>query len=373
MLWNWQLPDWPNFRFDAERIVQLEKELLLTVGSCSAFLKKIEKEDRYQFIIEILSSEGEKSSKIEGEILDRESLQSSIKKHFGLNFLQKSKFLKEAGVAELLYDVYYSYDKPLSHHMLWTWHAKLFKTNIEINTGKYREHNEPMQIVGQRLDSSHIYFEAPPSNRVYSEMQKYIEWFNGNKTMPILAKTAIAHLYFENIHPFEDGNGRIGRAIVEKSLSQGVGRPVLIAVSKVLEKRRKEYYRALEACNRTLEATNWVEFFANVILQAQEESLNLLNFIMEKSRLLTKLEGKINSRQEKILLRMFQEGPSGFQGGLSADNYISITGTSRATATRDLTELVELGALFKTGELRHTRYWLNIAFNPNWLPPMAST
>lgn len=156
------------------------------------------------------------------------------------------------------------------------------------------------------------------------------------------------------------GNGRIGRALVEKSLSQGIGGSILIAVSKVLEKRKKEYYQALEACNRTLEATAWVEFFADVVLQAQEESLLLLNFIIEKSRLLIRLAGKVNQRQEKVLLRIFQEGPSGFKGGLSAEKYIAISGASRATATRDLAELVELGALFKTGELRYSRYWLNL-------------
>jgi Fic family protein len=359
MSWNWQLPEWPEFRFSAESIARQEKKFLLAVGSSSAFLKKIEEGDHQQFVIEILSSEGEQSSRIEGEILDRQSLQSSIKKHFGLGVAKKPIHLKEAGMAELLYDVYKSYDKHLTHDILWEWHAKLFKKAHF--AGRYRDHEEPMQIVGHRLDIPRVFFEAPPSKKVHSEMQRYIKWFNSSeKAQSILGKAAIAHLYFENIHPFEDGNGRIGRAIVEKSLSQGVGRPILIAVSKVLEKRRKEYYRALEACNQTLEATSWVEFFADAILQAQEESLNLLNFIIEKSKLLTRLAGKLNQRQEKVLLRMFQEGPNGFQGGLTAEKYITITGAPRATATRDLTELVELGALFKTGELRHTRYWLKI-------------
>ena len=362
MPWNWELPGWPNFHYNPDRIAQQDKKFLLAVGSSSAFLKKIDTEDHQQFVIEVLSSEGEQSSRIEGEILDRESLQSSIKRQFGLSTPQRSKHLKEAGMAELLYDVYQSYDKRLTHDGLWEWHAKLFKgTSFGVDAGKYREHEEPMQIVGRRLDAPQVFFEAPPSTRVYSEMQRYIEWFNSSQNaQPVLGRTAIAHLYFENIHPFEDGNGRIGRALIEKSLSQGIGRPILIAVSKVLEKRKKEYYQALEACNQTLEATAWVEFFADVVLQAQEESLILLNFMIEKTKLLTKLAGKINQRQEKILLRMFQEGPKGFQGGLSAEKYITITGASRATATRDLAELTELGALLKTGELRHTRYWLNI-------------
>ena len=146
-------------------------------------------------------------------------------------------------------------------------------------------------------------------------MQRYIEWFNSSKPAhSVLGRAAIAHLYFENIHPFEDGNGRIGRAIVEKSLSQGVGRPILIAVSKVLEKRRKEYYQAFEACNRTLEATAWVEFFADVILQAQEESLNLLNFIIEKSKLLSKLAGKIKpAPREKHCCECSKKAPKAFR------------------------------------------------------------
>lgn len=366
MPWNWQLPGWPKFQYQSDRLALLEKEFLMAAGSCSAFFKKIDEPDQKQFLIEILSTEGEKSSRIEGEFLDRESLQSSIQRHFGLKVAVGSKYIKEIGMAELLCDVYESYETPLTHEGLWQWHAKLFKgRSLELDVGKYRTHEEPMQILSRRLDAPQVFFEAPPSNKIHVEMERYISWFNSSAgTASVLAKAAIAHLYFENIHPFEDGNGRIGRALVEKSLSQGVGRPVLIAVSKVLEKRKKEYYAALEACNRTLEATAWVEFFAEAILQAQKESLSLLNFVIAKSKLFVKLAGHLNERQEKVLLRLFQEGPNGFQGGLSAEKYIKISGASRATATRDLAELVALGALVKTGELKQTRYWLNFEKEP---------
>lgn len=363
MPWNWQLAGWPNFHFKKECIEPQEKQFLLTAGSSLAFLKKIDEQEQQQFLVEILSTEGEESSRIEGEILDRASLRSSIKRHFGLNVKIKPQQLKEKGMAELLCSVYESHDKPLTHGMLYKWHATLFQGAMwEFETGKYRAHAEPMQIVSHRLDRHEVYFEAPPSQMIYSEMEKYIHWFNSTKPISsILERAAIAHLYFENIHPFEDGNGRISRALVEKSLSQGVGQPILVAVSKVLEKRKKEYYQELGTCNRSLEATRWVEFFADVVLQAQIESLNLLNFIIEKSKLMTKLVGILNPRQEKALLRLLQEGPAGFQGGLSAEKYIAITGASRATTTRDLTELVQLGAVVKTGELRHARYWLNVS------------
>jgi len=362
MLWNWQLPDWPKFIYDANRISQQEKQFLIGYGSEFAFLQGVSEKDRNYFIVEILSSEGIESSKIEGEVLERMSLQSSIKQHFGLHTDLKQGGEKESGMAELLCNVYETFDKPLTHEMLMKWHSMLFKGYSKLSShGKYRTHPEPMQIVSNRFDSRKVFFEAPPSEKVFHEMTKFIEWFNrSSSSEPILARAAIAHVYFESIHPFEDGNGRIGRVLVEKVLSQGVGQPVLIAVSRTIEKRRKEYYEELGRCNRTLNAQPWVEFFSDVILQAQEDSIHLLHFLIEKSKMLNTLSGKINPRQEKVLRRMFAESPEGFKGGLSAENYIAITKSSRATATRDLTDLVQKGALVKTGELRHTRYWLNI-------------
>lgn len=362
MAWNWQLPEWPKFSYDPHKISQQERQFLLGSGSACAFLKNSKKQEQNQFIIEILSLEGLESSKIEGEILDRESLQSSIKRHFGLQTDLEPGAKKESGMADLLYDLYQSFDKPLTHEMLWKWHSMLFDGESKLSDcGKYRTHAEPMQIVSSRYDSPRIFFEAPPSKKIPHEMDLFIDWFNSTDTsQPILGRAAIAHVYFESIHPFEDGNGRIGRVLVEKMLSQGVGQPILIAASYVLEKQKKEYYTALEKCNRTVKVDHWVEFFASVVLHAQEESMRLLNFLIEKSKMLTALSGQINARQEKVLLRMFTEGPSGFKGGLSAENYIAITKTSRATATRDLTDLLQKGALVKTGELKGTRYLLNL-------------
>ncbi len=361
MPWNWELPDWPQFHCDLSQISQMEKQFLLSIGSASAFLKSLEEQDSNRFIVEILSLEGLESSKIEGEVLDRESLQSSIKKHFGLNGNRKKEAEKEAKMAKLLIDVYKTFDAPLTDEMLWQWHAILFS---DPSAGRYRTHIEPMQIVSNRFDSTKVFFEAPPSSQVPDEMEAFIAWFNQTKESgSILGRAALAHIYFESIHPFEDGNGRIGRILVEKVFSQEAGRSVLIAISKVLENRKKEYYSELEKCNRALDVNGWVKFFAEASLQAQENSINQLYFLIEKSKMLSALSGEINERQEKALLRIFAEGPDGFKGGLSAENYITITKTSRATATRDLTDLVQKGALLKTGELRHTRYYLNLTPN----------
>ncbi|MBS0606255.1 MAG: Fic family protein [Parachlamydiales bacterium] len=359
--WNWELPHWPQFTFDPDQIAHKDKQFLMGIGSSLAYLKTIEEKDYKHFIVEILSMEGLESSRIEGEILDRESLQSSIKHHFGIQTPLKRGSDKETAMASMLCNVYETFDKPLTHEMLWKWHQMLFEGSTRImESGGYRTHPEPMQIVSNRYDSPIVFFEAPPSYKVFDEMTKFINWFNSTAgSGSILCRAAIAHIYFESIHPFEDGNGRIGRVLIEKVLSQGIGRPVLIAISKMLEKRKKEYYSALEKCNRTLDVHHWVEFFSSIILQAHEESLELLFFLIEKSKLLNAFSGQINPRQTKVLLRMFEEGPNGFKGGLSAENYIAITKATRPTATRDLTDLVEKGVLLKIGELRHTRYYLN--------------
>lgn len=361
MSWNWQLSDWPQFTYDPNRIAQKERQFLLQAGSTGAFFKNLTEEQQSQFIIEILSLEGLESARIEGEVLDRASLQSSIKRNFGLHAEVKQGSKKELGMAKLLCNVYATFDQPLTHEMLWQWHSMLFEGSPEFDSGKYRTHTEPMQIVSNRLSSPRVFFEAPPSSKIPHEMSRFIDWFNSiDFSQPILGRASIAHVYFESIHPFEDGNGRIGRILTEKMLSQGIGKPILVALSKFIEKQKKGYYAELEICNRTLNAASWVEFFSEKILQAQADSMQLLYFLIEKSKIFTALAGRINPRQEKILLRLFEEGPGGFSGGLSAENYIKITKGSRATATRDLADLVEKGALVKTGELRHTRYVLNI-------------
>jgi Fic family protein len=161
-----------------------------------------------------------------------------------------------------------------------------------------------------------------------------------------------------SIHPFEDGNGRLARALAEKCLAEGLGHPVLIALSATIHRGRKTYYEMLERANKRNEVTEWLEYFAEAILAAQAEAQTWVEFLIEKTKLFDRLRGLLNERQEKVLLRMTREGPAGFQGGLSAENYLAITGASRATATRDLQELVEMGALVRSGRLKGTRYRL---------------
>jgi len=222
-----------------------------------------------------------------------------------------------------------------------------------------------MQVVSGPVHNPRVHFEAPPSKAMRREMTQFIKWLNdtapGRKNpLSALTRAGIAHLHYVCIHPFEDGNGRIGRAIAEKALSQCLGQPTLIALSHTIQERKKIYYDSLEKNNKDIEITDWLVYFAKTILEAQGYTQKLIDFLIEKSKLYEKLRGKMNTRQEKVIARLFREGPEGFKGGLSAEKYISIAKTSRATATRDLQGLLEIGALQKTGERKYTRYSLRI-------------
>jgi Fic family protein len=226
-----------------------------------------------------------------------------------------------------------------------------------------------MQVVSGAIGSPKIHFEAPPSIRVPSEMARFIEWFNrsaprGVEPLPALTRAGVVHLYFESIHPFEDGNGRIGRALAEKSLAQNLGQPPLIAMAATILARRGRYYAALEAANKKNEITDWLMWFAGMTIEAQRRTLAFIEFMIDKTKLLDRLNGQLNDRQQKALLRMLREGPDGFKGGLSAGKYSSITGASPATTTRDLADLTEKGALIREGERRHARYKLRVPLRP---------
>ena len=197
------------------------------------------------------------------------------------------------------------------------------------------------------------------------EMDDFVTWFNGSapgatKPLPALTRAGMAHLYFESIHPFEDGNGRIGRALSEKAVAQNIRSPSLIALAYTIERQRKRYYDMLEAASRGNEITAWLIYFAETVLAAQRTTLMRVEFTVAKTKFYDGLRGRLNERQEKAIARMFRAGVDGFRGGLSAENYMSITKASRATTTRDLQDLVAKGALTKSGERRHTRYQLKL-------------
>lgn len=364
MSWNWQLPDWPGFRFDAERLRAVEEQFLKGSGVVIGSLHHLDADERDGLTIELISQEVVDSSAIEGEILDRASVQSSLARHLGFTADQRRASAAEAGAAELMADVYRNHAAPLDDQSLFAWHAMLMNGRRDIaDVGRYRTHNDAMQIVSGALHAPRVHFEAPPSQTVPNEMSHFIAWFNDSapsspNPLPAITRAAIAHLWFESIHPFEDGNGRIGRAIAEKALAQNLAAPTLTALAETIHRHRKAYYAALQDASQSNEIDAWLTWFADIVIEAQARTITRIRFLIDKTRLLDQLRGAINDRQEKALLRMFREGPDGFKGGLSAGNYRTITDASLATATRDLNDLVEKRALIRTGQRRYARYHL---------------
>jgi Fic family protein len=367
MTWNWQRPDWPNLAWDQARLEKAEQQFLLGGGVLVGTVKHLVEEDREQLTVEAMSTEAVTTSEIEGEILDRDSVQSSIRKQLGLTSDQRRVRPAEYGIAEMMVDLYRSFSEPLSKERLFRWHEMIVSGRRDLkDVGRFRTGTEPMQIVSGRIDAPRVHFEAPPASQVTSEMKRFLEWFartrkDGQQPLSALTRAAVAHLYFESVHPFEDGNGRIGRAIAEKSLAESLGLPTLITLAATILLRRKAYYEALEAANKNNEITNWVTWFAGIAIEAQRRTIALVEFLIDKTKLLDRLKGDLNERQTKVLLRMFREGPEGFRGGLSAGKYATIAGSSPATTTRDLSDLVSKGALTRDGQLRHARYCLNVA------------
>lgn len=369
-MWNWQTPNWPSLIYDSSALEALERRFLLRAGVFLGALKHVSTEDGDALRIDLISEEALQTSAIEGEILNRESVQISLRRQFGLEASPGGDPVRipprEQGIAQMMVDLYRHGPDLLDHETLFGWHRMVMSGDRRLSlTGAYRTHPEPMQVVSDSLHEAQVFFEAPPSQRVPDEMAEFLRWFNnsgpqGGTPLPALARAGAAHLHFVCIHPFEDGNGRIARALAEKSLAQNLGQPSLIALAFTIERARKNYYAALARNNRGIEITDWLVYFAETILAALENTHARIDFYIAKARFHDIHRGRLNIRQEKAIARMIREGPDGFKGGLSAENYISITKASRATATRDLNDLVEKGALTKTGSLRHTRYWLNL-------------
>jgi Fic family protein len=367
MTYFWQQAAWPQFDYTPGNDLE---EMLLAIAKATGYvtgtMEALPEPIRVEMLIHTLVAEAIKTSAIEGEYLSRPDVMSSIKNKLGLPASPLPvKDKKAIGIGALMVEVYDGFANPLTEEMLLFWHRILFYQAKHITVGAWRSHEETMQIVSGAVGKEEVHFEAPPSARVPGEMASFIQWFNdtgpgGSKEMKKAAvRAAVAHLYFETIHPFEDGNGRIGRAIAEKALSQTSGRPLLLSLSQTIESDKKSYYEALKTAQRNRNITQWVAYFLGVVHEAQIASKQLIDFTLKKTSFLDRYRQQANDRQWKVLLRML-ESPDGFEGGMTAKKYMSLTNTSKATATRDLQMLVEINALLPQGDGRSTHYQLNI-------------
>lgn len=366
MKYNWQKPDWPNFTYD---LTSLHEDLLAIsekAGLLRGKLAHLDENLQTEAFIDLMMEEAIKTSEIEGEYINRLDIRSSIKNKLNLASETIKIHDKRAdGIVEMLYDARKTFNAPLTNVALFDWHLMLasgFSATTRI--GSWRIHEEPMQIISGHYGKRTVHYEAPPSKDVPNEMERFIQWFNETAPGNLLAikfapvRAAIAHLYFESIHPFEDGNGRIGRVIAEKALAQGFGYPLMFSLSPTIEANKKVYYEALHIVSRTNEITNWIHYFVTTIFTAQCEVEKQINFILYKAKFFDKYKNALNERQLKVVKRIFKAGIKGFEGGMTTKKYMVITGTSKATATRDLQDLQEIQAFIQFGRGRGVYYEL---------------
>ena len=367
MSYNWEHKNWPDFAYTLSGCETNLLTFIERIGRASGLLEGLSEGEKTESMIEIMVSEAIKTSEIEGEILSRRDVMSSIRNNLGLSEIKEQvSDARAEGAGALMIAVRDTYSEPLSQKMLFHWHETLMQGSRGIKTGAWRTHEEAMQIVSGAIGQEKVHFEAPPSKSVPQEMKAFIQWFNDTAPGGALeighapVRSAIAHVYFESIHPFEDGNGRIGRAISEKALSQGAKRPVILSLSAIIEADRNAYYDALNAAQFQLEITPWIEWFVKTCLDAQIQAEENIKFTLKKTKLFDRFEEDMNDRQLKVIRRMLEEGPAGFEGGMTAKKYMAISKTSKATATRDLHDLAQLGILKQEGGGRSIRYHVNL-------------
>ncbi|MGR3810753.1 Fic family protein [Jiulongibacter sp. NS-SX5] len=361
-MYNWQQKDWPNFTYQAHTVAEEDLEWVNLTGKSSGVLDVITTNERQESEISLLIKESMKNAEIEGEYISRIDLISSIKNRLGLEKPHRAiRDKRSEGMGELIVKARESFKKPLSQKMLFDWHKWLMKGSYGINAGQWRKHTEPMQVISGTIGREKVHFEAPPSENVQKEMNQFISWFNQSETeikSPI-TRSALVHLYFESIHPFEDGNGRIGRILAEKTLSQYLGKPALMSISAAIEADKKQYYNALKKAQKGNPIDHWIKYWAQIILKAQEDFFLGIKLSVKKTRFFDMHKGDLNARQLKVVRKMM-ETDGEFEGGMNARKYQSITKTSKATATRDLQYLAEKGILQISGGGRSTRYDLNL-------------
>jgi len=363
-MYNWQIEKWAEFVYNEEIISSNALKFAELSGEIFGVFKTFNSAKQQNEILDIMISEAVKTSEIEGEMLSREDVRSSFLKKLGLSTIKNIKDKRAENIAFLMWEVRTNFQEKLTEKMLKNWHAMLFNNSKYINAGIYRKGEEAMQIVSGAWGKEKVHYEAPPSVRVPQEMKNFVNWYNKFKPngniQKIIIKTAITHLYFESIHPFEDGNGRIGRALIEKCLSESLERQIIMSISQMIEKNRNKYYAELNKVQTTLEINSWLLYFSQLLIDAQQNALEILDFSVKKTQFFDKHKKIMNDRQTKAINKMLDAGKDGFEGGMTAKKYISIAKTTKATATRDLQELVENGVLLQNLAGRSTSYMLNL-------------
>lgn len=366
-MWTWKHPDWPNYSYDASIFTELVESFYLAAERLTGRIEGMSDANQTDTIVDLMLSEAITTNAIEGENLDRDSVRSSLLKLIGIESSSPTNpDDKASGAAALMVDVRRNWGQPLTHDLLGRWQTMACpatRTSLALR-GAYRV--DAMQIVSGPYGRVKVHYEAPPASTLPEEMDHFLNWYNQtnpssqhDRGLPGPIRSAIAHLWFETIHPFDDGNGRVGRAIADHALSQALGRPTLACLASAINEDRKSYYAELERASKgNLNIDVYLAYFTKMINKAQEIAREEVDFVLNKARFYDAFSSKLNSRQERAIARVYAEGRKGFIGGLSSKKYAVITKCSSATATRDLTDLVEMGAAVAHGAGRSRRYEL---------------
>jgi Fic family protein len=350
-----QRPGWPDFVWDAESLSNLVATVRHKQGRLLGRMEGFGFDLRAEASLAVLTTDVVKSSEIEGEMLNPDEVRSSIARRLGLDAAGLPKAGRDVeGVVEMMLDGTRNFDQPLTKERLFDWHASLFPTGrsgmsrrIEVGAWRTKE-SGPMRVVSGPIGREKIHFEAPDAERLDSEMSAFLAWFNAPPATDPVLKAGIAHLWFVTIHPFEDGNGRIARAIADMSLARADGtQDRYYSMSSQIEAERKHYYLELEEAQRgTHDITRWLAWFLGCLDRALDGAHDTLASVLTKARIWQRInESQINERQRLVLARLLGGPEKVFQGHLTTSKYAKLAKCSPDTALRDIQNLKERGML----------------------------
>ena len=348
-----ELRDWPRFSWDSGAIAPLLSEVRLRQGLLLGRMKSYDFASQWTATLKVLTEETIKSSAIEGVVLDPESVRSSIAKKLGRNVagLKEHKDRNVEGVVEMMLDATQRFEVPLTRERLFDWHANLFpevrRTTDKFRVGAWREDSEgSMQVISGPIGRPKVHYVAPAANRLDAEMERFLGWFESDEQPDPLLKTAIAHLWFVTIHPFDDGNGRIARAIADMGLARSESSAQrFYSMSAQIRLERKAYYDILEKTQKgSLDITAWLQWFLDCLDRAFDRADDILASVFKKARFWDRhASAAFNARQRAMINRLL----NGFVGKLTTSKWAALCKCSQDTALRDIDDLVKRGVLVK--------------------------
>ncbi|MCW0220355.1 MAG: Fic family protein [Prosthecobacter sp.] len=363
-----ELADWPKLTWDAGKLSALLADVRHRQGRLLGRMEGLGFRLRSEAKLSTLTADVVKSSAIEGEKLNAEEVRSSIARRLGLEYGGAAVAGRDVeGIVEMMLDATQSYAQPLTTERLFGWHSALFPTGRsgmhKITVGAWRPIEAgAMQVVSGPIGRENVHFEAPTADKLDQDMNTFLEWFEASNGVDPVVKAGVAHFWFVTIHPFEDGNGRIGRAIVDLELARADGTAErFYSMSSQIEVERKEYYLQLERGQRNgLDITLWLEWFLGCLGRGITKADEALSGVLQKARLWEKVNQQpVNERQRKVINRLLD----GFEGKLTSSKYAKLAKCSEDTALRDIRTLVERGVLIKNeAGGRSTSYTLKLDF-----------